>query len=125
QGGGDATGWPWTYTARVGYTVDRATLTIDYALTNTADDPMPAGLGFHPWFVVPDLVHIPSSSVFPDNTDTAAHPEPVSGALDLRGGAYLQPGIDATWVDLERPELAVDWTTPGIRLTIAADRADV
>jgi len=43
--------WPWTYQAVARYEVDATTLVCDLELTNTADEPWPAGLGFHPFWV--------------------------------------------------------------------------
>lgn len=43
--------WPWTYQAVARYEVDATTLVCDLELTNTADGPWPAGLGFHPFWV--------------------------------------------------------------------------
>ncbi|NML92861.1 aldose 1-epimerase [Novosphingobium olei] len=45
--GGD---WPWRYRAALSYALDDDGLTARLALTNLASDPMPAGLGFHPYF---------------------------------------------------------------------------
>ena len=43
--------WPWRWAARQAFGLDPAGLTIDLSVTNTDDQPMPAGLGLHPWFV--------------------------------------------------------------------------
>lgn len=45
--GGD---WPWAYRAELHYALDALGLTARLALTNLAAEPMPAGLGFHPYF---------------------------------------------------------------------------
>lgn len=125
HGGGDGTGWPWTYTAAVAYTLDAATLTIEYALTNTSERPMPAGLGFHPWFRTPSTLQIPSAAVFPDNTDPAVRPSPVSGTLDLQTPAPVALGTDACWVDLTEPAVTLAWEQLGIGLTMSADTPSI
>ncbi len=43
--------WPWTYHIVARYEVDATTLVCDLELTNTANEPWPAGLGFHPFWV--------------------------------------------------------------------------
>lgn len=43
-------GWPWPYTARQTYSLTPDALTVSMAITNEAPEPMPAGLGVHPWF---------------------------------------------------------------------------
>lgn len=121
SGGQGATGWPWTYDAAIVYGLDGATLTIDYALTNTAERAMPAGLGFHPWFRTPSTLQIPSAWVFADNNDPAVRPSPVTGALDLREPAPVAVGTDACWVDLTEPAVTLAWDDLGLQLTMAAD----
>ena len=45
--GGD---WPWRFSAEQTYTLAGASLTHRLALRNLSNEPMPAGLGFHPYF---------------------------------------------------------------------------
>ena len=48
--------WPWPYEAYLGYRLTDTGLHIDLDVTNLAEDAMPAGLGFHPYFpLTPDL----------------------------------------------------------------------
>jgi aldose 1-epimerase len=42
--------WPWPYAAEVRYEIDRGALVCDLAIRNLGEVPMPAGLGFHPFF---------------------------------------------------------------------------
>lgn len=42
--------WPWAYSARQTFCLSEAGLEAEIACTNRSDDPMPAGLGFHPYF---------------------------------------------------------------------------
>lgn len=42
--------WPWAYRAEQRFTLDDDGLRIVLSVTNTGDEPMPAGLGFHPYF---------------------------------------------------------------------------
>lgn len=46
----DGAAWPWPYRAELLYALGEAGLTVRLALTNTGSEPMPAGLGFHPYF---------------------------------------------------------------------------
>jgi aldose 1-epimerase len=43
-------GWPWAYSARQSYRLAGDGLTVTLSVTNESDEPMPAGLGIHPWF---------------------------------------------------------------------------
>ncbi|MEA3051391.1 MAG: aldose 1-epimerase [Sphingomonadales bacterium] len=42
--------WPWAYEARQRFELDDTGLTVDLACTNRSDEPMPCGLGQHPFF---------------------------------------------------------------------------
>ena len=42
--------WPWGYEARQTFALDEAGLTLDLDCTNRSDEPMPCGLGQHPFF---------------------------------------------------------------------------
>lgn len=42
--------WPWAYGAEQILTLDDGGLTMDLSLTNKSAEPMPAGVGFHPYF---------------------------------------------------------------------------
>jgi len=46
---GDAN-WPWLYAAEVRYEIEGGSLLCDLAVHNLGESPMPAGLGFHPFF---------------------------------------------------------------------------
>ena len=66
--GGDA--WPWAYRAEQRLVIEETTLRMELQLTNLSDDEMPAGLGFHPWFLRPLEVQVPAERVFATNTDS-------------------------------------------------------
>ena len=42
--------WPWSYEARQHFTVDAGGLSVRLTCRNTSDEPMPCGLGQHPYF---------------------------------------------------------------------------
>jgi aldose 1-epimerase len=42
--------WPWPYLARQTISLGANGLTLALAVTNLSDEPMPAGIGFHPFF---------------------------------------------------------------------------
>jgi aldose 1-epimerase len=41
---------PYRYEARMGVRLDPGAVTIDLSVTNEADEPLPYGIGLHPWF---------------------------------------------------------------------------
>ena len=81
---------------------------IELELTNVDDEPMPAGLGIHPWFRKPARVAIHGARVFPDNADGRTRQQPVEGPLDLRVLGEM-PDVDATWTDISDPAVELVW----------------
>lgn len=43
--------WPWDYQARQQFALDEGGLSVSLSCTNTSADPMPCGLGQHPYFL--------------------------------------------------------------------------
>ncbi len=119
DGGGDD--WPWPYEVEQEVRLGDDRLTIRLRLTNRADEVMPGGVGFHPWFRMPTEVAIRAELVHPSNLETAATPEPVHGALDRRSLGSLAVGIDATWADPADPPVLLAWPEDGIRATMTVD----
>jgi aldose 1-epimerase len=115
-GGGNA--WPWPYDVGVRMEVHARTLGIDLTLTNLSDEPMPAGLGIHPWFLRPVAVAIRADTVIPSNTDVRSQPEPVRGRFDLRALGEMSPDLDAAWTDLAEPPVEIRWEDAGIGATM-------
>jgi aldose 1-epimerase len=48
--GGD--GWPWAWHAEQLFELDKGGLSVTLTLTNKAREPMPAGIGLHPYFAI-------------------------------------------------------------------------
>ena len=107
RAGGD--GWPWEYLVGLRVEVSGAEIRIAQTLTNESDEPMPAGLGIHPWFRRPLAVAIHADAVFPDNADTHPRPEPVAGPYDLRRMGAMPASLDATWTQLAEPPVTMAW----------------
>jgi len=117
EAGGD--GWPWPYEVEQRFAIAGDALTLAIRLTNRSDEPMPGGIGFHPWFRAPLRVAIAGASVHPSNLATAPSPVPVSGALDRRRLETMPDGLDATWTDLGEPPVVLDWPDARIRATMS------
>jgi aldose 1-epimerase len=115
-GGGNE--WPWPYDVGVRMEVRSRTLLVDLTLTNLSDDPMPAGLGLHPWFRRPVALAIRGDTVFPSNTEERSRPEPVRGRFDLRALGEMSPDLDAAWTDLAEPAVELRWDDAGIAATM-------
>ena len=120
---GGSGGWPWPYEVSQVLAPSRGRLELTLAVTNLADDPMPAGLGIHPWFLDPVEVAIAASHAFPSNTDPRSDPEPVRGELDRRALGPLAVGVDATWTGLGDPPVVLRWPAAGLRATMSTSRS--
>jgi aldose 1-epimerase len=114
----DGEGWPWAFEVDLAIRVADRTVRIDMRVSNLSDEPMPAGIGIHPWFRRPLLVAIHGDAVHPSNLATEPLPEPVRGPFDLRRIAEMPPGLDATWTDLADPAVELRWPDLDIRATL-------
>jgi aldose 1-epimerase len=110
--------WPWPYDVGVRIDVRSRTAHIDLTLTNLSDDPMPGGLGLHPWFRRPVAVAIRGDTVLPSNTDLRSQPEPVRGRFDQRTLGEMPSDLDAAWTDLAEPPVELRWEDAGIGATM-------
>ncbi len=119
DGGGD--GWPWRYEVRSRITVADGAVGIELALANRSDDPMPAGIGLHPWFRRPLRLAIHAPRVHPSNLASEPRPEPVVGPLDLRTLGDPAPGLDGTWTDPGDPAAELAWPDAGVRATLRVE----
>ncbi len=48
---GDDSGWPFPFLAELRYRLEGERLIVETTVTNNGDEPMPAGMGHHPYFV--------------------------------------------------------------------------
>jgi aldose 1-epimerase len=117
EDGGDQ-GWPWRFTFEVEYSIGERQLAVHQTLVNGATSPMPAGIGFHPWFSRPVEVAINAAGFFATNIDSPAQPRPVAGDFDRRRPGVLAPGIDATWTDVAEPPIELAWPAHEIAATV-------
>ena len=120
-GGGDATGWPWPYDVELRVAIHGSEVTLALQLTNRSDEPMPGGVGFHPWFLRPVRVAIAASRVLTTNVASPPDPVPVTGRFDRRRLEALPDGLDATWTDLAEPPVALAWPAAGIGATMTVE----
>ena len=125
RAGGDD--WPWEYEVIQAIAVRGDALILELALANRSADPMPGGLGIHPWFVSPVEIAIPAAAVYRTNLESAPMPESVSGDFDLRARRPMPAGLDATWTALSAPLVELAWPQLGIRasMRVTADTPHV
>lgn len=116
----DGEGWPWAYSVTADITVEGPRLRLRYRLRNDTDAPMPGGIGLHPWFRRPVEIALAAGSVHPDNAASeVAHVAP-SGRFALEGGQPSE-GLDATWLDVEPPRIALRWPQLGLGARVTLD----
>jgi aldose 1-epimerase len=116
-------GWPWRHQVVLVPSVAGRTLELDYRLTNLAPEPMPAGIGLHPWFRSPVEVRLPADAVYESNSASAAEPRSVAGAVDLRRIGRPSTGLDGTWTSLRERTLELRWPDLGIRAVVEMESA--
>lgn len=113
-------GWPWEYEVRQRIAVEGPTLRLSLALTNRAADPMPGGIGIHPWFLRPLRLAIRASRVYPSNTANEREPVPVGGPFDLRRLRDVPDDLDGCWAEVGDPCVELEWPATGLRATMRA-----
>jgi len=114
--GGD--GWPWPYQVEQDVAVGEEALELGLRLTNHADEPMPAGIGIHPWFRRPVRVAIRADAAYRSYAATDAEPERVAGRFDRRALEELPTGLDACWTELAEPPIVLEWRDTGVRARV-------
>ncbi len=119
RAGGD--GWPWRYEVEQAFFPTDAGLDLELRLTNLADDAMPAGIGFHPWFRKPLSVAIAATSIHRSNLATERDPVPVGGVFDRRVLEPMPDDLDGTWVDIGEPPIRLAWPASGLGAVITFD----
>lgn len=121
--------WPWSMHSRITHRVRNNILESTIVITNTGDSPMPAGTGWHPYFVrcigqsEPTLT-LPVNAVYPDaNGDCFPDgpAEALSTALDFRRPRSLDPDqrIDRCMAGLSGA-CHIHWAGAGIELVMSA-----
>ena len=98
----DPGNWPWAYEARQSFVLSEQGLTVTLSLTHLArtdsvDAPMPAGLGWHPYFP------LAGAEVYADTTHVWAGPpgEPACDRVAVTGNYDLRPSRRAEGLGLD------------------------
>ena len=89
--------WPWTYEARQHFALDEAGLTVALSCFNTSTEPMPCGLGQHPYFPCGPETRIDTQVACAWEIDEAVLPVarvPATGRFDLRDRSVCGQELD-------------------------------
>ena len=108
--------WPWDYEARQQFALDERGLSLRLTCRNASDDPMPCGLGQHPYFPCGPETTIDTHVTHAWTIDEHVLPVekvPASGRFDLARPAGVRAG-SRPWLrrlgrkrEAERPGLAL------------------
>lgn len=121
--------WPWPISASNVHTLEAETLTSTLSLTNRGQTPMPAGLGWHPYFLnrvggSPVYLTLPVERVFPDANGDCLPDGPavnLPANLDFRTERAIDDAqrIDHCFAGLNG-DVHIRWPDAGIGLRVRA-----
>jgi len=121
--------WPWPISATIAHTIDGDILTSQITLTNQGTKDMPAGFGWHPYFVrtvngSEALLTLPVSGVFPDAAGDClpdGRAVALPDNLDFRSPKPLDASqrIDCCLSGLDG-HCVLDWQQGGIKIVLQA-----
>jgi aldose 1-epimerase len=89
--------WPWDYEARQHFTLDERGLSLVLACTNRSAEPMPCGLGHHPYFLCTSETRLDTGVGHAWTIDENTLPVdkvPAEGRYDLRDRLACGQGLD-------------------------------
>ena len=116
--------WPWAYEARQHFALDEGGLTATLSCTNTSAEPMPCGLGHHPYFACTAETRIDTEVASVWTIDEQVLPVeqvPAEGRYDLRDRLICGQGLDHGYGGWSgRARIA----TPGLPFRIALSSPD-
>ena len=89
--------WPWEYEARQRFALDPGGLSLELSCTNLSGEPMPCGLGHHPYFPCTAATRLDTSAEWAWTIDADVLPVarvPARGRYRLEGRAACGQGLD-------------------------------
>jgi aldose 1-epimerase len=92
--------WPWDYEARQELTLDDRGLSVRLTCRNSSSEPMPCGLGQHPYFPCGPATRIDTQAAVAWTIDRQVLPVdkvPAEGRYDLRDRLACGQGLDNGW----------------------------
>ncbi len=119
-------GWPWAFSLSQAIVIDGAGLSIRLTLRNTSTSPMPAGLGFHPYFADPNMARLAFSANgawLPDRDNLPEEWRPLDMAQGFSAGRALDDvEIDQCFTGW-REQARIDWRDRPFGVDVTADPA--
>ncbi|GAB5457629.1 MAG: aldose 1-epimerase [Henriciella sp.] len=113
--------WPWPYQAEQAFELSEHGLTLEMRLTNNGNTPMPAGLGWHPYFPRKGAtISAPTQQVWLNGDDMIpAPPVPVPDAMDLTLPQEVEALELDNAFDVSAPIQTLTW--PDLTLRMISD----
>lgn len=110
--------WPWAYRAEQVLELSEGGLTLEMRLTNNGSTPMPAGLGWHPYFPRKGaVISAPTQQVWLSGEDMIpAPPVPVPDAMDLTIPQEVETLELDNAFDVDAPIQTLTWPDLTIRM---------
>lgn len=114
----EADAWPWDYEARQTFRVEGSYLLVDLSVTNLGATPMPAGLGWHPYFYRAEAsIALPTTHVWhPDEVSGDNTPHEILCDADLTIAAPVEDLKLDTTFSVASPEIKLEWPTHAVTL---------
>ena len=114
----EADAWPWSYDARQSFRLTDNRLTVELAVTNLSDTPMPAGLGWHPYFAREKATLIvPTSHIWGFDTETGQTARcPIKITDDLSRARIVEDLTLDTSYSLDPGSIEINWPTHGVSI---------
>ncbi|WP_395622188.1 aldose 1-epimerase [Sphingomonas daechungensis] len=103
--------WPWAYEAQQDFRLDDSVLDVGLTCTNTSGEPMPCGLGQHPYFQCGPQTRIDTGVGFVWTIDDKVLPVaklPASGRYDLKDRLICGQDLDNGFTDWSGRALITD-----------------
>ena len=110
--------WPWAYEARQVFSLETDAFCVDLSVKNLGQSPMPAGLGWHPYFHRKDAeLKVPTRVVWTPNADTGENlPGRIPNQIDLIQTRKVETlNLDTTF-SLAEPIMRISWPTHSVEL---------
>ncbi len=118
--------WPWSYDARQHFALDPDGLSISLTCRNLSQEPMPCGLGLHPYYPCDGDTRLATQVECAWTVDADVLPVdimPASGRYDLRDRLICGQGLDngfGGWSGSAR----IDWVGASASLRLSTEDAD-
>lgn len=113
-----ADAWPWSYNARQDFQLSDNRLSVELSVKNLSDTPMPAGLGWHPYFSREGATLIvPTTHVWSVDAESGTNsPAPVKITDDLSRARIVDDMILDTAFSVEAGTIEINWPTHGVSI---------